>query len=1019
MHIVVLPALVAALVLCTANANANANAITNPNTNANANPSSTTVTPKPTPTPTLSIAPTCEARTVNYITDVLPQQCLKSSWRSANGTARGTEGAGGGNGTQTIGGNAISSIAGQEVPQSTDAPGRTSSVEVADAAAAAAAADLETGELNEASFLSFEEWKKQTLEKAGQANANIGGKRNSEARKRDSESLQNNLDSLGEEGEIDLDFGAFRSGGREEAMNEGVQDQAQHNVVVEERKNEHYRSKDAGKTCKERFSYASFDAGATILKTHPGAKNSKAVLIENKDSYMLSECKAENKFIIIELSEDIWIDTVVLANYEFFSSMIRTFRVSLSDRYPVKIDKWKDAGTYEARNSREIQAFLIANPQIWARYIRIEFLSHYGNEYYCPLSLVRVHGTRMLESWKETEEVETGEEEQFVPDAVVEVVQTTEKQKAAGEEVAWPADPSLETTHDGAGNSSQETFVVITTTWEQSGAHIFRNSDLDDTCHTSESPVPEPAQTATVSATNSTSASTQPTIPGAIPVSLNATTATVPSIASQTPESGVAQNAISKPSSAASSSIAAKTTSDPPIPPPPSASTQKMTTNSTTPKNKTTTTSSAAASLPTIQESFFKAVSRRLNFLETNSTLSLKYIEEQSRILREAFTKVEKKQLQKTTTFLDTLNSTVLDELRQFRQQYDEIWQSTVISLESQRDESRREILAISSRLNILADEVVFQKRMSIVQSVLLLLCLALVIFSRVSAGTNIELPTLLHNRLRVSSPFPIESPLESPGEGEGNRRAWLDAGHRGRLEDEVPPTPFSAYSHEGEQPVTPRSAEGGEDVQNHIHGTGELLPSTEGYLDSAQSSQNHTPAQRAPPNTVHSTPQPHPQPQNQTTPDLTVSPKKRTHKKRRSSARRRNSTATLKDVDAPSPSSSPAQPSQSYPDPPIIEIHNSTPIRRQRSSSLLSRVDLDSYAELEPPPPSRPMPFHLPSPPPDVPPSQASEIQLASQENREPFTTSPPSPKPEHERERKDSSNITRKPLPALPSGA
>lgn len=61
-------------------------------------------------------------------------------------------------------------------------------------------------------------------------------------------------------------------------------------------------SKDAGKTCKERFSYASFDAGATIVKSHQGAKNSKAVLIENKDTYMLSKCEIENKFLIIELS---------------------------------------------------------------------------------------------------------------------------------------------------------------------------------------------------------------------------------------------------------------------------------------------------------------------------------------------------------------------------------------------------------------------------------------------------------------------------------------------------------------------------------------------------------------------------------------------------------------------------------------------------------------------------------------------------------------------------------------------
>ncbi|KIN06178.1 hypothetical protein OIDMADRAFT_155064 [Oidiodendron maius Zn] len=495
--------------------------------------------------------------------------------------------------------------------------------------------EADGGELNEAAFLSFEEWKKQTLEKAGQVNENIGNKKPFEPgqKRRDPESVQSSFDSLV------------------------------------------YRREDAGKTYKERFSYASFDGGATVLKTHPGAKNAKAVLVENKDSYMLSECAAENKFLIIELSEDIWIDTLVLANYEFFSSMIRTFRVSVSDRYPVKLEKWKDLGTYEARNSREIQAFLIENPQIWARYIRIEFLSHYGNEYYCPLSLVRVHGTRMLESWKETEAIgdedesedsdEQGTEEHFVPDAVALTPDTTV--------------------------SSQET-----------------NSTA----------------TATASFT------------------------------------GRSQNVTSPQ------------------------------------KNKTaTSTSSAASSLPTIQESFFNAVSRRLQLLEANSTLSLKYIEEQSKILREAFTKVEKKQLQKTETFLDTLNSTVLEELRGFRQQYDEIWQSTVISLESQREESKREILAVSTRLNILADEVIFQKRMSIVQSVLLLLCLGLIIFSRVSAGGALEFPSMqVRTRNSVFHATPGDSPVESPSL---------------RCRDDSPPTPISSYSR-SDNALTPPS--GGDD---------------------------------------------------------------------------------------------------------------------------------------------------------------------------------------------------------------
>src|SRR5882762_6957826 len=42
------------------------------------------------------------------------------------------------------------------------------------------------------------------------------------------------------------------------------------------------------------------------------------------------------------------------------------------------------------------------------RYIRIDFLSHYGNEFYCPVSLLRVYGLTHLEEWKwETWEAES------------------------------------------------------------------------------------------------------------------------------------------------------------------------------------------------------------------------------------------------------------------------------------------------------------------------------------------------------------------------------------------------------------------------------------------------------------------------------------------------------------------------------------------------------------------------------------------------------------------------------------
>jgi len=283
--------------------------------------STITTAPQATPPPS-NLTATCEFRTINYITDSLPQLCFRSSWSNANGSSstKGSENATAtseasegttsisveaGVGQQTIPGNSTIS---EPAPGGSSATGSISSISLD--ASTPSAEDLEPSELNEASFLSFEEWKKQALEKAGQANANIGSKKpgTGENKKKESESIQNSLDSVGDEGEIDLDFSSFRDGESTQETSqttentEAASQDEPREVEKTAKRKDHYRSKDAGITCKERFSYASFDAGATVLKTHSGAKNPKAILIENKDSYMLSECSAENKFIIIELS---------------------------------------------------------------------------------------------------------------------------------------------------------------------------------------------------------------------------------------------------------------------------------------------------------------------------------------------------------------------------------------------------------------------------------------------------------------------------------------------------------------------------------------------------------------------------------------------------------------------------------------------------------------------------------------------------------------------------------------------
>ena len=619
--------------------------------------------------------------------------------------------------------------------------------------------------LDNEKFLSFEEWKKQNLARTGQSGDYVGNRPPAEQRKRPP-NVDIALDALGDDAEIELNFAGFNAEAPQnpEPTTWGrVVEQApvSGDDVAGAPPKVKPRSKDAGTTCKERSNYASFDCGATIMKTNPQASGYNAILSENKDSYMLNQCSADNKFVIIELCDDIAIDTIVLANYEFFSSIFHRFRVSVSDRYPVKLDKWKVLGTYEARNTREIQAFLVENPLIWARYLRIEFLTHFGNEFYCPLSLIRVHGTTMLDDYKQQDEAGKADDEDdpttemsggaadkgevLIPDAVAVGVLTENL-------------GSLQTGSETADLPSSASSEVNTVT------HICRNhlrqfeasrvasifQPQQSWCMIQDAPMPDASNSKSLSVTSQTvPVTSQPSVGTHSSKTSHSsttephrflTTATAPSTAVSHSKSNATSTAPKQSSSGQSPSKPSESTPE----------TQKA----------ATSTLHAPPSNPTIQESFFKSVQKRLQMLESNSTLSLQYIEDQSKILRDAFTKVEQRQLSKTNGFIDYLNGTVLTELKDFRQQYDQIWQSTVIELESQREQFQREVLAVNSRLGILAEEVVFQKRLSILQSILVLLCLGLILFSRGGGQSALELP-MLQNMIARSQSFRFGSGAE------------------------------------------------------------------------------------------------------------------------------------------------------------------------------------------------------------------------------------------------------------------
>ncbi|KAK6061572.1 Sad1 / UNC-like protein [Cooperia oncophora] len=146
--------------------------------------------------------------------------------------------------------------------------------------------------------------------------------------------------------------------------------------------------------------YASKECGAKVLLSNPEAENTKAILNEKeKDEYMRNPCeKAENKFVILELCETVQPRSIELANYELFSSGPRTIRLWAAERFPT--GEWQLLTELTAIDSRQIQQFPIASNGAYVKFIKVELLSHYGNEHYCTLSVLKILGISMVDEYE-------------------------------------------------------------------------------------------------------------------------------------------------------------------------------------------------------------------------------------------------------------------------------------------------------------------------------------------------------------------------------------------------------------------------------------------------------------------------------------------------------------------------------------------------------------------------------------------------------------------------------------------
>ncbi|KAH9330794.1 hypothetical protein KI387_002902, partial [Taxus chinensis] len=142
------------------------------------------------------------------------------------------------------------------------------------------------------------------------------------------------------------------------------------------------------------YNYVAASKGAKILAHNKEAKGVQNILHKDKNKYLRNPCSAEEKFVVIELSEESMVDTIVIADFEHYSSKLKKFELLSSLVYPT--DDWVLLGNFVAENVKHSKRFTLQEPK-WARYLKLQFLSHYGTEFYCTLSKVEVYGGDAIE----------------------------------------------------------------------------------------------------------------------------------------------------------------------------------------------------------------------------------------------------------------------------------------------------------------------------------------------------------------------------------------------------------------------------------------------------------------------------------------------------------------------------------------------------------------------------------------------------------------------------------------------
>ncbi|WFC95871.1 hypothetical protein MBRA1_002525 [Malassezia brasiliensis] len=401
---------------------------------------------------------------------------------------------------------------------------------------------------------------------------------------------------------------------------------------------------------KHRWNYASLDCAAVLHQANPSAKFPTAILSEKKDRYMLSPCPVSNRerqFVVVELCQQVRIDTLVLANLEFFSSMFKLFSVRLSNDLHAPEHEWRTLGHFHARNVRGPQVFVLNSvPQSYYRFLRIDFLEHYGSEYYCPVSLLRVYGRNEREDADEADDVEDDE-----PDTV-----------ADEPEEDW--EPP---------NACDIHVATIRGRVQMCPAHA---ASIWPCVCVPRVPLVPPVHPARPDAPRLEPSAAAPHPPPVASSAAHAARVSNTTHAANAPPANVTARADPKPG-------------------------EKGTAGG---------------------ESIFRTITKRLAALETNTSLSMQYLQLSSEVLRDRLASLEQTRHTHMTEFAAALNASYTQQLHTHLAELR-------VALQA-RDDAYG---ALATRVDHLATELVYERRRGFAQLLLLLILLALLVVTRAS----------------------------------------------------------------------------------------------------------------------------------------------------------------------------------------------------------------------------------------------------------------------------------------------